>query len=51
MQMIVAKDGVTGLLTRGLMTRYLANGLQNIMFTVLWQLGQDWWKQHHKEEE
>eukprot|EP00775_Hariotina_reticulata_P006815 gene6815-7031_t len=44
-QSIVAQDGVSGLFTRGLTTRIAANGLQNICFTVLWQLGQDSWKQ------
>lgn len=42
---IVAQDGVFGLFTRGLTTRIAANGLQNICFTVLWQLGQDRLKQ------
>lgn len=37
-QSIVAKDGVSGLFTRGLTTRIAANGLQNICFTVLWNL-------------
>jgi hypothetical protein len=40
-QSIVAHDGVSGLFTRGLTTRIAANALQNICFTVLWQLGQD----------
>ncbi|KAF8055117.1 hypothetical protein HT031_006826 [Scenedesmus sp. PABB004] len=38
---VVASDGVAGLWTRGLSTRIAANGLQNMMFTVLWTLGQD----------
>jgi hypothetical protein len=38
LQSIVAKDGVTGVFTRGLATRIAANGLQNICFTVLWNL-------------
>lgn len=38
LQAIIAKDGVTGLFTRGLTTRIAANGLQNICFTVLWNL-------------
>jgi hypothetical protein len=41
LQSIVAQDGVSGLFTRGLTTRIAANALQNICFTVLWQLGQD----------
>lgn len=35
---IVAKDGVLGLLFgRGLPTRMLANGLQSILFTIVWR--------------
>jgi hypothetical protein len=34
---IIEKDGVIGLFTRGLGTRVLANGFQGIMFTVLWK--------------
>ncbi len=34
---------MNGLLIRGLGTKILANGLQGMMFTVLWRLGQDWW--------
>ncbi|KAJ3316536.1 hypothetical protein HDU76_001724 [Blyttiomyces sp. JEL0837] len=40
---IVAKDGVTGLFGRGLKTRILTNGLQGIMFSVLWKLFEDAW--------
>jgi hypothetical protein len=35
---VIAADGVKGLLGRGLKTRILANGLQGIMFSVLWKL-------------
>ena len=35
---IVALDGVRGLFGRGLKTRILANGLQSIMFSILWKL-------------
>lgn len=39
---VVAKDGfVGGLLGRGLKTRILTNGLQGIMFSVLWRLFED----------
>ncbi|KAM0789124.1 hypothetical protein ACM66B_003178 [Microbotryomycetes sp. NB124-2] len=38
---IVRKDGLKGLFGRGLKTRILANGLQGIMFSVLWKLIQD----------
>lgn len=34
---IVEKDGVIGLFTRGLGTRVMANGFQGILFTVLWK--------------
>ena len=34
---IVKNDGVKGLLGRGLKTRIIANGLQGMMFTVLWK--------------
>jgi hypothetical protein len=37
---IVDKDGVFGLLTRGLGTRIVISGTQSIVFTVLWKLGQ-----------
>ncbi|KAG6372489.1 mitochondrial carrier domain-containing protein [Boletus reticuloceps] len=38
---VIAADGVTGLFGRGLKTRILANGLQGIMFSVLWKLFMD----------
>jgi hypothetical protein len=41
-QSVIDKDGVQGLFLRGLKTKILANGLQGMMFTVLWRLGQDW---------
>lgn len=34
---VVDKDGVVGLLGRGLKTRLLANGIQGLMFSVLWK--------------
>merc|ERR1712194_236816 len=39
---IVAKDGVSGLLFRGLVTKIISNGCQGILFSVLWRLGQDY---------
>jgi len=39
---VVEKDGVIGLFGRGLSTRIAANGMQGIMFSVLWRLGQDY---------
>ncbi|KAF8547054.1 mitochondrial carrier [Imleria badia] len=38
---VIAADGVMGLFGRGLKTRILANGLQSIMFSVLWKLFMD----------
>ncbi|KAL8281340.1 hypothetical protein RQP46_006374 [Phenoliferia psychrophenolica] len=38
---IIAQDGVVGLFGRGLGTRLLANGLQGLIFSVLWRLFQD----------
>jgi hypothetical protein len=34
---VIAESGVTGLLFRGLETKILANGLQGILFSVLWK--------------
>lgn len=41
---IVRKDGVQGLMGRGLKTRLLTNCIQGVTFSVLWKLGQDYWK-------
>lgn len=38
---VIAQDGVIGLFGRGLRTRILANGLQGIMFSVLWKFFQE----------
>ena len=35
---IVASEGFTGLFGRGLKTRILTNGLQGLLFSVLWRL-------------
>lgn len=35
---IIAKDGLVGLFGRGLKTRIATNGLQGLLFTVLWKL-------------
>lgn len=35
---VIATDGLKGLFGRGLKTRILANGLQSIMFSILWKL-------------
>jgi len=41
-KMVIEKDGVLGLFGRGLGTRIIANGIQGLMFSVLWRLGQDY---------
>jgi len=40
-RMVVEKDGYVGLFGRGLKTRILANGLQGLLFSVLWRLIDD----------
>ena len=35
---MVAADGFKGLFGRGLKTRIIANGLQGLLFSVLWKL-------------
>lgn len=40
---VVATDGVLGLMGRGLKTKILSNGLQGLLFSVLWRLGQDYY--------
>eukprot|EP00198_Chlamydomonas_reinhardtii_P008578 XP_001697915.1 predicted protein [Chlamydomonas reinhardtii] len=42
-RMIIEKDGVLGLMGRGLKTKIIANGLQGICFSIVWRMGQDWW--------
>jgi hypothetical protein len=34
---IIAKDGVVGLFGRGLGTRIITNGVQGLMFAVVWK--------------
>jgi hypothetical protein len=46
---VIEADGVLGLMGRGLKTKILANGLQGLLFSVLWRLGQDVWNK--KEED
>ncbi|TRM68373.1 mitochondrial carrier domain-containing protein [Schizophyllum amplum] len=40
---VIATDGLKGLFGRGLKTRILANGLQGILFSILWRLFLDIW--------
>ena len=34
---VIARDGIGGLLGRGLGTKIMANGIQGAMFSVLWK--------------
>jgi Mitochondrial carrier protein len=34
---VIAESGIQGLLFRGLETKILANGLQGILFSILWK--------------
>jgi len=45
---VVAADGLYGLFFRGLGTRILANGLQSIMFSILWKLFLNIWHSRTK---
>jgi hypothetical protein len=47
---IVAKDGVVGLFGRGLQTKLVTNGIQGILFSVLWRLGQDYYNNKEAAE-
>lgn len=38
---VIATDGMLGLFGRGLKTRYIANGLQGLMFSLLWKFFMD----------
>lgn len=52
---VVQVDGVRGLFLRGLGTKILSNGMQGMLFTVLWRWGSDYLesrdKQRKEEEE
>jgi hypothetical protein len=47
-QMILKKDGVMGLLGRGLATKITTNGLQGLVFSVAWKLAQEQYKAQKK---
>jgi len=40
---IIATEGLKGLFGRGLKTRILTNGLQGLLFSILWKLFMDLW--------
>ncbi|KID82163.1 mitochondrial carrier protein [Metarhizium guizhouense ARSEF 977] len=43
-KLVIQEDGVLGLLGRGLATRILCNGLQGVLFSILWKLFLDLWE-------
>ncbi|KAF9449225.1 mitochondrial carrier [Macrolepiota fuliginosa MF-IS2] len=45
---VITADGWKGLFGRGLKTRILANGLQGLMFSVLWKFFMDLWDKKHE---
>ncbi|KDQ52545.1 hypothetical protein JAAARDRAFT_40148 [Jaapia argillacea MUCL 33604] len=45
---VIDTDGWKGLFGRGLKTRILANGLQGLMFSILWKLFTDLWNDKTK---
>ncbi len=47
---VVEKDGVLGLFGRGLKTRLIANGMQGLMFSVLYKVFLEWQADRTKEE-
>ena len=50
-QTIVEKEGLQGLFFRGLGTKLITNGIQGIMFSVLWRLGQDYMAKQEKDKQ
>ena len=36
LKMVIEKDGISGLMFRGLVTKIISNGCQGILFSVLW---------------
>jgi hypothetical protein len=46
---ILEQDGVQGLLGRGLYTRLITNGLQGMLFSVVWKLFDEYWKSQEKQ--
>ena len=47
-QMIIEKEGISGLFLRGLGTKLISNGIQGVLFSVLWRLGQDYLEKKDK---
>jgi len=47
---IIKKDGISGLMGRGLKTRLMTNAIQGLAFSVFWKLGQDYWKEQQRKK-
>ncbi|KAF8849350.1 mitochondrial carrier [Acephala macrosclerotiorum] len=47
-RLVVLQDGIVGLFGRGLKTRILCNGLQGLLFSILWKLFLDLWEEKTK---
>ncbi|KAI9052199.1 hypothetical protein LZ554_003558 [Drepanopeziza brunnea f. sp. 'monogermtubi'] len=43
-RLVIRQDGITGLFGRGLKTRILCNGLQGLLFSIMWKLFLDLWE-------
>jgi hypothetical protein len=43
--LVIDKDGIQGLFGRGLKTRIVANGMQGMLFTIIWKGLEDKWKE------
>lgn len=50
LKMVIEKDGISGLMFRGLVTKIISNGCQGILFSVLWRLGQDYMAQREQQK-
>ena len=48
---IVADDGVAGLFLRGLGTKIISNGVQAMLFTIVWRYVQELIEKRQKEKE
>jgi hypothetical protein len=47
---VIAKDGVMGLMGRGLKTKIISNGFQGIMFSILWKYIMDVMAENEKKK-
>lgn len=47
---VIAEDGLAGLFGRGLKTKIISNGMQGLMFSVLWKYIDDAWFKEKKEK-